>query len=223
MPESEAPSALRARVLAAAAATPSTTRPRGRAAGGALLAASVAVGVSVFEGVGGFAHGAGRPLRITIALAGGWMVVSAVLAWLVLGRGGSTLARSPVLVGLAAVATPFILFAWMHAFNGAYAEPYDAVGYRCLRYTLFISVLPLATFLGLRRAVEPRHPAVLGAGAGAACAAWAGALIDLWCPLTNTMHVLVGHVAPLVAATIVGAAVGRFTLGVRPVRSRSRS
>jgi hypothetical protein len=220
MPETEA-SALRARVLAAAAATPSTTRSRGRAAGAVLLAASVAVGASVFEGVGGFAHGAGRPLRITLALAGGWMAVSALLAWLVVGRGGATLARRPLVVGAAAIATPFALFCWMHLFNGTYLEPYDAIGFRCLRYTLIVSALPLATFLGLRRAVEPRHPAVLGAGAGAACAAWAGALIDLWCPLTNTMHVLVGHVAPLVAATLVGAAVGQFTLGVRPRPTRS--
>jgi hypothetical protein len=125
------------------------------------------------------------------------------------------------LVGAAAFATPFALFAWMHLFNGTYAEPYSAMGYRCLRYTLLISALPLATFLALRRAVEPRYPAVLGAGAGAACAAWAGALIDLWCPLTNTLHVLVGHVAPLVAATLAGAVLGHFTLGVRPVRPRT--
>jgi hypothetical protein len=221
MPEPEAPSALRARVLAAAAATHSTTRRQGRAAGGALLAASVALAVTVFEGVGGFAHGAGRPLGITLAVAGGWTGVSALLAWLVVGRGGSTLARRPFLVGAAAFATPFALFAWMHLFNGTYAEPYSAMGYRCLRYTLLISALPLATFLALRRAVEPRYPAVLGAGAGAACAAWAGALIDLWCPLTNTLHVLVGHVAPLVAATLAGAVLGHFTLGVRPVRPRT--
>jgi RNA polymerase sigma factor (sigma-70 family) len=160
-------------VLAAAAATHSTTRRRGRAAGGAFLAASVALAVTVFEGIGGFAHGAGRPLGITLAVAGGWTAVSALLAWLVVGRGGSTLARRPLLVGAAAFATPFALFAWMHLFNGTYVEPYSAAGYRCLRYTLFVSALPLATFLALRRAVEPRYPAVLGAGAGAACAAWA--------------------------------------------------
>jgi hypothetical protein len=108
----------------------------------------------------------------------------------------------------------------MHAFHGAYVEPYAAVGYRCLGYTLLVSCLPLAAFLGLRRAVEPRHPAILGAGAGAACAAWAGVLIDLWCPLTNTAHVVVGHLAPLLAATLVGAILGPATLGVRLPRDR---
>ncbi len=218
---SETSSELRARVLAATSAAPSPTRRQGRVAGGVLGAASVALCVTVFEGVGGFAHGAGRPFGVTIALAAGWAVVSCVLTWLVVDRGGSTMTRRPLLVGAAVVAMPFLLFLWMHLFYGSYAEPYQALGWRCLRYTLFVSALPLTAFLALRRAVEPRHPAVLGAGAGAACAAWAGALIDLWCPLTNSMHVLVGHVAPLVAATAVGAIAGHFTLGVRGRRSRS--
>jgi hypothetical protein len=216
-----APPDLRARVLAAAAATPSTTRSKGRATGVVLLAASVALGITVFERVGGFAHGSGRPLGITLALTGGWTLVSAVLTWLVVGRAGSTLARSPMVIGAAVLAMPLVLVAWMHLFNGTYVEPFEAVGYRCLRYTLLVSALPLATFLLLRRAVEPRHPAALGAGAGAACAAWSGGLIDLWCPLTNTMHVLVGHVAPLLIATAVGAAVGHITVGVRRIRPRS--
>jgi hypothetical protein len=217
---SEASSSLRARVLAATSAKPSPTRLQGQVTGGVLIAASVALGVTVFEGIGGFAHGSGRPLGVTIALATGWLVVSLVLTWLVVGRGGSTMGRRPLLVGGAVLAMPFVLFLWMHLFYGTYAEPYEAIGFHCLRYTLVISALPLTTFLALRRAVEPRHPAVLGAGAGAACAAWAGALVDLWCPLTNSLHVLVGHVAPLVAATALGAVVGHFTLGVRVLRSK---
>jgi hypothetical protein len=185
-----------------------------------LVAASVAVAVTIFEGVGGFVHGAGRPLGITLVLASGWTMVSAILTWIVVGRAGSTMSRWPPLVGAAALGTPILLFLWMHLFYGTYPEPFQAVGYRCLRYTLFISALPLGSFLLLRRAVEPRYPSVLGAGAGAACAAWAGALVDLWCPLTNSMHVLIGHVTPLVAATTVGAVCGHFTLGVRHVRTR---
>lgn len=221
MSESETSSALRVRVLAAAAATASITRPHGRVVARVLLVTSVALGAMVFEWIGGFAHGSGRPLGVTLTLAGGWTVVSALLTWLVVDRGGSTMARQPLLIGLSVLAMPVVLFAWMHLFNGTYIEPYHAIGYRCLRYTLFIAALPLATFLALHRAVEPRHPEVLGAGAGAACAAWAGGLIDLWCPLTNSMHVLVGHVAPLVAATVLGAVVGRSTLGVRMVQLNS--
>jgi hypothetical protein len=217
---SDASSSLRARVLASAASSPSPTRKQGQIAGRALTAASVAVAVTIFESVGGFAHGAGRPLGITLGLASGWMVVSGVLTWLVVGRAGSTLARWPMLIGAAALLAPLLLFLWMHLFYGTYGEPFQAAGYRCLRYTLFMSALPLASFLALRRAVEPRYPSVLGAGAGAACAAWSGALVDLWCPLTNWQHVLIGHVTPLLGATLVGAVIGHFALGVRRIRSK---
>jgi hypothetical protein len=222
-------SSLRSSVLAAARVIPSPTRVQGRIAARVLTSASAAVGVTVFEGSGGLRHCAGRPLSITVVLATGWMVVAALLTWLVVGRGGSTLARRPLLVAGAALATPLLLFLWMHLFYGSYVEPFELARaaaavpgrFNCLRYTLFISALPLASFLILRRGVEPRYPGVLGAGAGAACAAWAGALVDLRCPLTNSSHVLIGHVAPLAVAMVVGAAFGHFTLGVRRIRTRS--
>jgi hypothetical protein len=157
-PMTQAPNSLRDRVLAATARAPSPTRRQGRTAAGVLVAASIAVAVTVFEGAGGIGHGASRPLGLTVALAGGWTFVSAVLTWLVVGRKGSTMARRPLVVLGAALATPLFLFLWMHAFNGAYAEPFDRTGYRCLAYTLVMSALPLASFLALKRAIEPRYP-----------------------------------------------------------------
>jgi hypothetical protein len=217
MPDSS--EVLRARVLAAASAARSPTRRQGRVLASVFLAASVAIAATIFEAIGGLGHGAGRPTTITVVLAAGWSLVSALLTWLIVARGGSVMVRRPLLVAALALAMPFVLFFWMHLFYGTYAEPFQAIGYRCLGYTLFISALPLGAFLLLRRAIEPRYPSALGAGAGAACASWAGALVDLWCPLTNPMHVLIGHVAPLVLATLVGAVLGHFMLGVR--RSRS--
>jgi hypothetical protein len=214
----QVPSPLRDRVLAAAAQAPSPTRRQGRTTAGVLSAASIAVAVTVFEGAGGIEHGSGRPLQVTLELAAGWIVVSAILTWLVIDREGSTMARRPLLLLGAALVTPLILFLWMHAFNRTYAEPFERIGYRCLAYTLVISALPLASFLVLRRAIEPRYPGAVGAAAGAACAAWAGALIDLWCPLTNSLHLLVGHVAPTLVAMMAGAIFGRFTLGARSLR-----
>ncbi len=214
-------SSLRAQVLAAASATPSATRQQGQRAGRIVVAASIAIAITVFEGAGGFAHSAGRPVTLAIALSGGWALVAAACTWLALGRGSSTMPRRPALLAGAALVSPFAVFAWMHLFYGSYVEPFQRIGYRCLAYTLVATAVPLAGFLVLRRAVEPRYPAALGAAAGAACATWAGALIDLWCPLTNPLHVLVGHVAPLAAAVAVGALVGHFTLGVRRVRPTS--
>jgi hypothetical protein len=209
------PSSHRDRVLAAVRATPAITRPRARRIAIVCVVVSIALALGVFESIGGIDHAKGRPLGVTIAIAGGWAVISAALTWLVVRRGGSTLARRPPLLLAAAIAAPFAMFAWMHVFAGSYEQPFSRIGWRCLGYTLVMAATPLASFLALRRGVEPRRPSALGAAAGAMCAAWAGVLVDLWCPLTNAAHVLVGHIAPLVAAIAVGAVLGRWALGVR--------
>jgi hypothetical protein len=206
---------LKARVLAAAAALPSATRPQGRRLGITLLLASIALALMVFEAAGGIDHSSGRPLAITLAISGGWGLVAAVLSGVVLWRRRSTLGRPPAVLLLAAFATPVILVAWMHRFQGTYEEPFPRVGWKCLGYTLAMAALPLGSFLALRRGIEPRGPWALGAAVGATCGAWAGILVDLWCPLVNTPHVLVGHVLPIVLLIGAGTALGRVLLGVR--------
>ena len=209
------PADLRARVLAAAAAKPSRTRSAGQRLATIALVASVVLALSVFELSGGSAHASDRDPALTFELAGGWTAFAAVLAWLTLGRGGSTLARRPQLLAPIAFMTPLACFAWMHVFAGTYVEPFERVGYRCLALTLAMAALPLASFLYLRRGVEPRHPSALGAAAGATCGAWAGVLVDIWCPLTNGPHALFGHVLPLAILAGVGAAAGRRLLALR--------
>ena len=105
----------------------------------------------------------------------------------------------------------------VRVFHGTYAEPYERVGYRCLGLTLVMAATPLAAFLRFRRGVEPRRPSILGAAAGAACGAWAGVVVDLWCPLTAPAHALVGHALPLALLVGVGALLGRRMLGVLPL------
>jgi hypothetical protein len=183
-----------------------------------LLGVSIVVAATVFQLAGGLAHSAGRPFGITLTLGGGWMAASTLLAWLVVSRGGSTLPRRPTLLGAAALLAPVVLFLWMRAFYGSYSEPYERVGYRCLGYTLVMAATPLAAFLSLRRGAEPRRPSVLGAAGGAACGAWAGVIVDLWCPLTAPRHALVGHVLPLVLLILVGAVLGGRLLGLRRAR-----
>jgi hypothetical protein len=211
---------LRSRVLESAASAPSMTRRQGRLLAIALSAASIALAMIVFESIGGLAHSAGRAHALTLLIATGSIALSGVLTWAVLSRGRSSMARAPLALGLAALATPLVVFLWMQLFSGTYAEPFQRVGYRCLSYCLVMSALPMASFMVLKRGVEPRMPAVLGAAVGAACSAWGGSLIDLWCPLTNAPHVLVGHVAPIVIAILIGALVGHFTLGIRAIPKR---
>jgi hypothetical protein len=148
-------------------------------------------------------------------MAGGWGIVSALLSGLVFWRRRSTLGRPPAILMLAALATPLLLLGWLHHFNGTYDEPFSRPGLRCLAYTLAMSALPLGSFLALRRGIEPRGPWALGAAVGATCGAWASLLVDLWCPLTNTPHILVGHVLPVALLVALGTLLGRSWLGVQ--------
>jgi len=211
------PADLRARVLAAASAAPSPTRSRGRHALVLAALASIAVGIAVFELAGGIEHSRGRPAPLTFALAGGWALYATILAWLTLGRGRSTLARRPMLVASLAIATPLACLLWMHLFSGEYIEPFERVGYRCFALTMAIAAVPLGAFLALRRGIEPRRPSALGAAAGATAGAWSGVFVDLWCPLTNAAHASLGHALPLALLMIIGALVGRKTLGLRTI------
>lgn len=204
----------KARVLEAAAGTPSPTRREGRRRARIGLVASLALAILVFEAAGGLAHSAGRPYAITVQIALGWACFAAAAAWLVLWRGRSTLGRPPALMLAAAVATPLVLVAFMHSFHGTYVEPFARVGWRCLGLTLAIAAVPLRYLLAMRGGSEPRGPSALGAAIGAVCAAWASVFVDLWCPLTNLLHLLAGHALPIVLLAVAGAVLGRRVLGV---------
>jgi hypothetical protein len=210
--------ALKARILAAAAATPAPTRTDAKRRGVVLLVASIAFALLVFEWAGGIHHSDGRPATLTLAIAAGWGLFCAAISWFVLWRGRSTLGRPPFLVFGVALATPLVLIAWMHWFNTMYAEPFQRLGLRCLGYNLLMATAPLVSLIVLRRGAEPRMPWALGAGIGAVCGAWAGVLVDLWCPLTNLPHVLVGHVLPLMMLVAVGTALGMRVLGLQRPR-----
>jgi hypothetical protein len=215
MMQSGGADALKARILAAAAATPSTTRKRGKQM--ALLAVALSIGFALmlFELAGGLAHSRDRPLGQTVRLADGWGLVSTVLTWLVLGRGGSTLARSPPVLLSATAASPIALYAWMQHFPTLGIHQDTEV--LCLLLTVAFGSAPLAAFLALRRGLEPSHPGILGAAAGAMSGAWAAVLVLLWCPQTDALHALVGHVLPNILLIALGAKIGSSTLAPRPV------
>jgi hypothetical protein len=120
-----------------------------------------------------------------------------------------------------ALVTPIALFAWMQVFAGTYVEPFSRLGLRCISFTVTAAALPLATVLLLRRGIEPRRPTALGAAIGVTCGAWASVIVTAWCPLTNAVHALVGHVAPVMLLGLFGAIVGPWVLGIR--RSRGDS
>ena len=215
----ELPESLRARVLQAAAQTPAPTRTHRTWQARATYALALAGGLGVFEWMGGAAHGEGRPMQITQQIATGGLLIVALLALVAFGRGKSMLGRARWMYMAGAASLPTVTFGWLNHFYGTYTEPFERVGWRCLGLCLAVAGFALGAAFYDRRGSVVRDANWQGAAMGAASAAWASLLVDLWCPLTNTSHVLFGHVVPVVIVIAVGAAFGPRVLGLRPVRT----
>jgi len=212
-----ASTSLKERVLAAAASTPSPTRRQGERLGARLLALSLVTSLGLFVLAGGIAHGRDRPLALTVRMADGWALASAVLTWLLLRR-REMLVSFPRLLLVTTLACPVALFEWMAHFQGA-SPPLPgsppSPDWACLAFTLAGAATPLGCFLRVYRGVELERPDLLGAAAGTAAGAWSGVLAILWCPTTSPWHVLLGHVTPITVLTCVGSLLGASMLGVR--------
>jgi hypothetical protein len=108
-----------------------------------------------------------------------------------------------------ALGTPVVLFGMMLGFALAFPEltalHAERVGLRCLGLALASAAFPFAALTRLRRGSDPVHPVASGAAVGVACGAWAGVVVELWCPVAAMRHVLVGHVLPVVVLGTLGA------------------
>jgi hypothetical protein len=213
--------ALKARIIAAAAAAPSPTRDQGRRATRLVLAASIAAGIAFFELAGGLAHAGDRPPVLTVRLADGWALASAALTWLTV-RFGTPLVRSAEILRAACIAAPGALVLWIAHFHGAYLDPPAGAPWACIVTSLACASFPLAGMLWVRRESEARHPGTLGAAIGSACGAWAGVLALLRCPETGPLHALLAHALPLVVTTLAGALAGARVLAIGAYRPLGR-
>jgi Negative regulator of sigma F len=70
---------------------------------------------------------------------------------------------------------------------------------------------------GWPRRSTPPSRRLTGAVLGAAAGAWAGVIVNLWCPIPLVAHLLVGHVGPILVLSIAGAVFARAGVGVRPL------
>jgi len=124
------------------------------------------------------------------------------------------------------VLTPIALLAWKIGWSAIFGNLDESprLGYRCLCMALAMGGVPLALLAMTRQGEESRHPGLLGAAMGVAVGACGWVLSDLWCPVAGPIHLLRGHLLPVVLLGLLGAAVGRVVLSVRqkPRASRSR-
>jgi|HubBroStandDraft_1064217.scaffolds.fasta_scaffold92142_2 hypothetical protein len=209
---------LRERVLSAAAATPSMTRRQGRRMAAVLIALSAVLAAAFFIVVSGSAATGDAAFATRGAIVRGWGIAAGSFACVVLGRGRSTVVRSPNLLTAATWASPVVMLLWVLRFDGGHASLDEALTGMALGVA--IAATPLASFLLIRRGAEPRYPRVLGGAAGAMFGALAQVVVLFWHPFTSIGYAAVAHAVPLVALAGIGRVAGARTLASAGTRGR---
>jgi hypothetical protein len=209
---------LRARTLAAARSEPSLPRSAVRQRTVATFATAALAVIALFVSVGG-PDLVSRPRTYLVCSVMGWMGVAVLATWAAVGRGGSMLGRPRALLVALALAVVPSLVAWALMTQAIWSDlqgptEHFADHCACFAVTLAFAVAGFAGLALVRRGTDPVHPRALGAALGACSGAWASVLIDVHCPLTSTVHILGGHVLPIVALTAIGALVGRRIFGL---------
>jgi hypothetical protein len=204
------PPELRDRVLAAVEREPVPSRAVGarrrvRAVVigfGSLLATLAVLGVRPHD----------RPHGYVAALFFAWLPIAAAASWAGVSRGRSMLGRpAGWLVGVVALTPVALLAVWAGVAMVWPSTLHDSSGARetliCDVVTLSFSIGPLLAFNALRKRTDPVTPHLTGAAIGTAAAAWGAVALHLVCAWTAPLHILLGHVAPVVFVALVGALV----------------
>jgi hypothetical protein len=213
------PADLKAKVLASVL----ETRPQPRRWWGPtalfVIPTSAAVAISLFVATDGLHHGAGRPAWVLVSTVLGWVAVAALATWLAFDRGRSAVGRARVWLLVTALATPALLFVialvWSESLPDLAAWWPERLGLKCFGLTLAMAAWPLVGMALVRRGSDPVHPGVTGAALGAASGAWAGVVVDVWCPVMHPAHVAIGHILPIVILSLFGLALGRRVIAMR--------
>ena len=167
--------------------------------------------------VGGVAHAAGRP-----AASGAWILAGTIAlalgsSWFVLPFRRSMLSPARGVLLAVAIGVPVLVGAWLVLWHATYDDPFTRTGWRCFALTGLTAPWSFAALAYASRRVEPRHPGTAGAALGAAAGAWAAVMVELWCPLSVSEHVLLGHVLPLLVLALAGSAIGARIFRLRRV------
>jgi hypothetical protein len=210
--------ALRRRILAGIAATDtSKTRTRTRVAIALAAVTVVAVIVVVFASeivygrlAAGLGVNAGEVSRLewTLLLLAALTLASTFVA-VSRGRRGFGPSAAVLAIGVALVAPVYALLTAVQpihmndaAIAGVTISPWGA---RCALIAGVIGITAMASFTAALRRAVPVASGLRGVAVGAAAGAWAGLAVFMFCPSGDPQHLIVGHLAPIVVLTLMGA------------------
>jgi len=209
---------LKSRILQAVRENPAPTRRQLAGRSAMILAAAIAAPIAELVLVGGARLGP-RPWSLMLATAGGGVALALAAIWIAVGTGGRMLGRARVWLLSAALLVPPLWVIWKEVwsmqFAGMAAPWASRPGARCFALTLALASCPLLGLMAIRRGSDPTHPRSLGAALGVAAGMYAAVMVDLWCPVGDLQHVLLGHALPVLLLALVGAGLGYRVLAVR--------
>jgi hypothetical protein len=197
---------------------PAPTRRQLAGPRAALVAVALAVPIAGLLLAGGPLAGP-RPASLLLATGGGGLALACATLWLTVGRGAQMLGRARIwFIWMALTVPPLWLswkMAWSAHFEGMTSPWAGRLGLRCFALTLAFALCPLVLFAAARRESDPTHPVSRGAALGVAVGMYAAAMVDLWCPVGDLRHVLLGHALPVALLGLAGLWVGHRLLAIR--------
>jgi hypothetical protein len=181
----------------------------------AALAALAMAGV--YLAWGGPSNAWGRPAAVGAWMVAGMAALALTVTWLALPSRRSMLPPPASRLLAIAVGVPLVVGVWLLAWHSTYEDPFVRFGYRCFALTLAAAPWPFAALLAAGPRLVPDRPWLVGGALGAVSGAWAAIVVELWCPLADRGHVVVGHLLPILVLVVAGALLGGRLLRLRRV------
>ncbi len=211
--------ALRERLIAHVRESRTPTRRERRVHVGWMAAAGLTWLIGVSLALDDLAPGGSRqgsPTVLAVASAAGCALAS---LWASLGRGPSMLGRPRAVLVAAVLGVPLVLTLSKLALAVPGSAAQAEIG-SCLLASMLAGIGPFLALAWVRHGTVLASPRWLGAALGVTAGALAWVMNEARCPSGAPVHVLAGHLFPLLAYALLGAAIGGW-LKPRPVRPPS--
>ncbi|AUX43956.1 uncharacterized protein SOCE26_054130 [Sorangium cellulosum] len=158
--------------------------------------------------------GTGSPARLLVVLAS-LLVLTLLTTLIALRRGrhglGSRERQLAVAAGLVVPVYAFSTLAWPlrsdHPAVLSDTATLHPLGLPCFAIAAIVGLVVLASVTSALRWSVPVASGARGAALGACAGAWSGLSVFIHCPAFETTHLVIGHVAPIVAFTLLGVSV----------------
>jgi hypothetical protein len=212
---SNLPPSLKAKILAQAKSEPALKRDAWERKSSLVLAAGMLISLAALLALGGVKIGARSGVYFSL-VALFWTSLAFAGIKFGFGRGKSSVGASQLRLASLTLGLPVGALLTVTALS--YVFPNEAIGAprhdgACAVLSIALGIAPLAGYVLARRNTVLVRRRLTAASVGAASGTLGCMLMVLKCPCSELAHLLLGHVAPIVALAVLGALLGEKLLG----------